>query len=147
MTSRSLKIVITLALIVGGVGLLFYSSLAETVSYYKHVDEVMAGPETWVDKDLQVHGFVEPGSIHRRIEQQVTKVDFVLENKGKRIAVRSDGAAVIPDTFKDLAEVVAKGRLQRGPNGEYHLETHEILAKCPSKYEENARTKSLAGAP
>ena len=36
------------------------------MQYYKYVDEVTAQPDTWKDKNLQVHGNVVPGSIGRK---------------------------------------------------------------------------------
>ncbi len=144
MQSKHLKIIATAALVLGGVGYLMASSLEETKAYYKHVNEVVGSTDKWMDKDLQVHGFVEVKSVKRRIENHKQKVDFVLENNGEKIVVKTDGRAVIPDTFKDSAEVVAKGRLVKGADGQVYLLAEEISAKCPSKYEENKRAKSLS---
>jgi len=143
MQSRTIKILLTLAVIGGGVGYLLFSSLKSDVTPYKHVEQVMVSPDTWTNRPLQVHGFVEPGSVHKRIEGQQQKTDFVLESKGKRLFVTT--IAPTPDTFKDTAEVVAKGKLTKHEDGRYVLEAHELTAKCPSKYEENRRSKSLAG--
>jgi cytochrome c-type biogenesis protein CcmE len=140
MQSRTLKILLTVAVIGGGAAFLMAASLDETVSYYKHVEEVMAAPDQWAGKSMQVHGFVEAGSLDERIEQQTTKRTFVLESKGKRIAVRHEGPK--PDTFKELAEVVASGTIAN-ESGEYVLTAHELTAKCPSKYDENQRTRTL----
>ena len=143
MQSRTLKILATIAVIGGGVGYLLASSIKSDVSYYKHVEQVMAEPDSWTDKPLQVHGFVEAGSVNKRIEGHQQKTSFVLESKGKRLAVTT--VAPTPDTFKDTAEVVAKGKLVRQDDGSYLLHADELTAKCPSKYEENRRSKSLAG--
>ena len=87
MQSRTLKILLTVAIIGGGVGYLLFSSLKSDVSYYKHVEQVMASPDKWTDKPLQVHGYVEAGSIDKRIEGHTQLTKFVLESKGKRLAV------------------------------------------------------------
>jgi cytochrome c-type biogenesis protein CcmE len=105
---------------------------------YKHVEELMRAPDAYVGKKMQVHGFVEAGSIDEKIVDQQMKRTFYLESKGKRILIRHAGAT--PDTFKDLAEVVADGTLVK--EGDAHvLEAEELMAKCPSKYEENQRTR------
>lgn len=143
MQSRTMKILLTVAVIGGGVGYLLFSSLKGDVSYYKRVEQVMAKPDSWTGKPLQVHGFVEAGSVNKRIEGHQQKTDFFLESKGKRLAVTT--VAPTPDTFKDLAEVVAKGKLVQQDDGSYLLHADELTAKCPSKYEENRRNKSLAG--
>ena len=117
--------------------MLIYSSLAEA-EYYKHVNEVTIEPARWVDKALKVHGFVEPGSIEEKIEGQATVRTFYLQYDGEHIRVKHVGPK--PDTFRDLAEVVAKGTLHSQPDG-VELEATELMAKCPSKYEEQKRTR------
>jgi cytochrome c-type biogenesis protein CcmE len=131
MNSRLLKVLLTVAVVVGGITLIVMSSQGD-VQYYKMVDELMAEPEAWAGKTLKVHGYVEAGSIKERIEGQQTKRDFVLESKGQRLRVEHIGPK--PDTFKDKSEVVAEGRVVE-KNGVYVLEAEDLMAKCPSKYE------------
>ena len=68
MKNKGLKIGLTslvLALTFGG---LLYTTMAEGTEYYKHVDEVMAQPDQWYGKKLQLHGFVVPNSIDEQAE-------------------------------------------------------------------------------
>ncbi len=122
---------ITAIILLGGLGLLVYASLKDA-QYYKMVDEVMAEPTRWTGKAMQVHGFVEPGSLEEEIVGQRTLRSFVLEKNGQRLLVRHQGPK--PDAFKDLAEIVAKGKLGV-ENGEYVFVANQLTAKCPSKYE------------
>jgi cytochrome c-type biogenesis protein CcmE len=46
--------------------------------------------------------------------------------------VQASYAGIVPDTFKDGAEVVVRGRL--GPEG-IQVIPNGVMAKCPSKYE------------
>lgn len=131
------KVLLSVAVIAGGGGMLIYSSLAEA-DYYKHVNEVVLAPDRWVEKNLKVHGFVEPGTINERIEGQATVRDFVLQYEGERIRVQHKGPK--PDTFRDLAEVVATGTLIAEADG-LRLRASELTAKCPSKYEEERRQR------
>jgi cytochrome c-type biogenesis protein CcmE len=139
------KILLSVAVIGGGIGMLIYSSMAEA-DYYKHVHEVSAEPERWSDKGLKLHGFVEAGSVDERIIEDATVRTFILEYQGERMRVRHKGPK--PDTFRELSEVVAQGRLVKQASGEYAgeylLEASELMAKCPSKYEEERR---VLGAP
>jgi cytochrome c-type biogenesis protein CcmE len=105
---------------------------------------VVGEPLKWKNKALKIHGLVEAGSIKEEIIAQKTHRTFVLEFQGKRIKVRNEGPK--PDTFRDLAEVVARGRLVE-ENGEYVFEASELIAKCPSKYEENQRTSTYGQPP
>lgn len=122
---------VTLGLLIGGVVYLFASSAGEAFEYYKHVDEVMAQPQEWEHKHLQVHGFVVPGSIYKRMDKEHQQVEYKFKavNCGKELDVVYAGT--VPDTFKDRAEVVVKGTLVDG----HKFEAREISAKCPSKYQ------------
>jgi cytochrome c-type biogenesis protein CcmE len=53
-------------------------------------------------------------------------------------------SGVVPDTFKDEAEVVLKGRLD---GTTFHTVPNGVMAKCPSKYEEaQASTFAVPGS-
>ena len=66
MTAKTIKILATTVVLVGALGGLMYTSLAEGTEYYKHVDEVMVDQAAWHGKKLQIHGHVVEGSIKRR---------------------------------------------------------------------------------
>jgi cytochrome c-type biogenesis protein CcmE len=51
------------------------------------------------------------------------------------VTVRYEG--VVPDTFKDDAEVIVTGTL--GSDGVF--QASDLLAKCPSKYEAEMKSK------
>ena len=104
---------------------LMYSTLSEGTEYYKHVDEVMKDPTAWQGKRLQLHGFVAD------LRQRPDSLDykFQVQNNGKVITARYTG--VVPDTFKNGAEVVLKGRLD---GDAFDVEPNGVMAKCPSKY-------------
>jgi cytochrome c-type biogenesis protein CcmE len=132
MTHRYMKIGITVGVIAAAFIGLLYVTLAEGTEYYKHVDEVMASPEQWQGKRLQLHGFVVTNSILVKPETQEYR--FKVQSNGKVIDASYEG--IVPDTFKDRpgeeAEVVLKGELT--PGG-FHVERNGVMAKCPSKYE------------
>lgn len=136
--SKVLPAVATLVIVVGGIGYLFYSSAGEAFEYYKHVDEVMAQPQRWEGKHLQMHGFVLPDSIKKRMDPQHQQIEYKFRaiNCGQEIEVRYAGT--VPDTFKDRAEVVVKGTLETG-----YFQASEISAKCPSKYSSAANAPSV----
>jgi cytochrome c-type biogenesis protein CcmE len=130
MSHKAARIGLTGLVLVLAFGGLLYTTLSEGTEYYKHVDEVMANPEAWQGKRLQVHGFAKdvrqkPGTLQYR---------FDVENNGK--VIRAYYTGIAPDTFKNDAEVVIKGSLQ--PDGSYIVNEDGIMAKCPSKYEPQA---------
>jgi cytochrome c-type biogenesis protein CcmE len=142
--NRTIKILLTVAVVGGAVAYLMTSSLNADVSVYKYVHELMVAPDDWVGKDVKAHGYVEAGSIQQSIDAHTQTTRFVLENKGQRLAVAT--TEPMPDTFKDLSEVIARGTIAKQTDGTYLLTASEIMAKCPSKYEENQRTRSATGA-
>lgn len=125
-----LRLVATFVILGGGVGWALYSTAGSAFEYYKHVDEIADQLASWQDKPLQLHGFVVPGSIQKRLdrERQQLEYKFLEINCGREVEVRFLGVA--PDTFKDGAEVVVKGSF----TGQ-RFQSSEIMAKCPSKYQ------------
>ena len=127
------KIVVSVVVVTGAVFFLLSRSMKEGAEYYKHVDEVMAAPDSLRDKKLQVHGHVVNDSIEqaRGTLQYRFRIESRPPRKAATISVVYTG--LVPDTFKSGAEVVAKGTLtadnvlQVFPDG--------IMAKCPSKYD------------
>jgi cytochrome c-type biogenesis protein CcmE len=99
------------------------------------VDEVMANRSAWEGKSLQLHGYVVPGSI--MVKSSTLEYKFKVQNNPARSSeagnvVEASYKGVVPDTFKDEAEVVLRGRLT--PEG-FHTDPNGVVAKCPSKYE------------
>src|SRR5688500_7312353 len=134
MSQRTIRIAISVVVVVGSLAGLLSMSLGETAAYYKHVDEVMATPEQWYDKNLQLHGHVVDGTIMRR--PNTLDYRFSVQSNGK--VVQATYTGVVPDTFKGGSEVVLKGRLS--PEGFAVQPRDGIMAKCPSKYDPASAT-------
>jgi cytochrome c-type biogenesis protein CcmE len=131
MRHKAVRIGLTsLVLILAFAGLL-YSTLSEGTEYYKLVEEVMVEPGKWQGKNLQLHGFVVPNSITRKRDS--LEYRFQVQSRDRSHVVPASYTGVVPDTFKDEAEVVLKGRLT--PEGAFHVAPDGVMAKCPSKYE------------
>lgn len=134
MKHKAVKIGLTSVVLAVAFGGLLYSTMGEATEYYKHVDEVMAQPEPWYGKKLQLHGYAKqvarkPNSLEYR---------FHVESNGHTVVATYKG--VVPDTFKNDAEVVLKGTLS--PEG-FVVAPNGVMAKCPSKYE----PQSVTGTP
>ncbi|SRR6187399_649389 len=128
-TSRALVSV----LIVGGtLTVLLARSVREDSQFYKHVDEVMNAPDAWYGKKLQLHGFV----VDKSISWVPEKLDYRFTVKNGDQTVSASYTGIVPDGFKDGAEVVLTGKLT--PAG-FVVAPGGVSAKCPSKYEEQKR--------
>jgi cytochrome c-type biogenesis protein CcmE len=149
MSAKTIKIGTTFLIIALAIVGLMYTTLSEGTEYYKHVDEVMANPQAWQGKRLQLHGFVVDGSLMQR--PNTLDYIFQVRSNDKVIAARYTG--VVPDTFKDGAEVVLKGRLDQNgrpvqghPTYEFAVEPNGVMAKCPSKYDPASTATGKAGS-
>ncbi len=126
------KFLIAGALILGSVCYLMFSGINDSTVYYYTVTELKAKPEL-AGRGLRLSGHVTPGSIKRNDAQ--AQVDFLVYDmsNGETIPVVYQG--IIPDTFKDNAEVVVEGTYDAFDEDETPFKATTLLAKCPSKYE------------
>jgi cytochrome c-type biogenesis protein CcmE len=145
MTHRYIKLGATSVVLVLAFSGLLWSTLREGAEYYKNVDEVMTDRQAWEGKKLQLHGYVVPGSIYRKrdsLEYRFKVRNTPARSGDEAVVVDAAYSGVVPDTFKDEAEVVLKGRLD---GGTFFTEPNGVMAKCPSKYE--AAEASLLDTP
>ena len=134
-SSNSVRIGIAVAVILGTIGWLAFTSYGANKSYYVTIPELgKMGDKAYVS-NLRVEGFVKPGSI----QQDGPHVTFVLNEfeshaakagTGREITVVYKGSEPPPDTFKDNAQALAMGTI--GRDGVFHATA--LQAKCASKY-------------
>ena len=119
------------ALIVVVIGTLVWMATAgmnETKTYYKTISELSEMKDQAYGKRLRVGGDVAAGSIQRVGNQ----VQFTLIQEGNTsLKVAYTGTDPLPDTFKDGAQALADGKLDK--DGVFRAS--KIQAKCASKYE------------
>src|SRR6187549_953117 len=101
------RIIVTGAVLTAAFGGLLWATLQDGTEYFKHVDEVVVNPSAWEGRVMQLHGFVVPGSIEWRPD--TFQYRFKVQNNGRVVTALYEG--IVPDTFKDEAEVVLRGRL------------------------------------
>jgi cytochrome c-type biogenesis protein CcmE len=135
MTHRYIKIGLTGFILLAAFTGLMWSTLRDGTEYFKYVDEVLPQRQAWEGKPLQLKGYVVPGSRMRKPDTlewrfKVQNNPARSDNPGGVVEVSYTG--IVPDTFKDEAEVVLKGQL--APDG-FHVVKDGVVAKCPSKYE------------
>ena len=121
-------VVIVLSLL----ALVVYSSKKMSL-YYLTVSELEARETEFANTRFKLAGKVVPGSIIHRDGNRTVEFEIRDPSDGDTASnnrtIRYSG--VIPDTFRDSADVVLEGEM--APNGIFIAET--MLAKCPSKYE------------
>jgi cytochrome c-type biogenesis protein CcmE len=127
MSHKAAKIGVTSLVLATVFGVLLYTTLGESMQYYKYVDEVVTSQSDWTGKKLQVHGYVVPGSIGKKRDRLEYRFD--IQRNGK--TMRAFYTGIVPDTFKDDSEVVLTGVLTKDG-----FMANDMTAKCPSKYDE-----------
>lgn len=143
MTHRYIKIAATVLVLGGAFSTMLWSTLREGTEYFKNVDEVIADQHAWQGKRVQLHGYVVPGTWVQK--PHTLDYKFKVQNNPARGStpggvVEASYTGLLPDTFKDEAEVVLKGRLT--PTG-FHTDPNGVTAKCPSKYEAKSAAAGL----
>src|SRR5262245_16153188 len=110
-TRSALKIVATVIAVAGAVGALIYFSLDASAAYYMHVDEALARRSEFVNKRVQVHGFVVKDSIEQK--PGTLEYRFRIQTRPPRAAGEMTAfyTGLMPDTFKSESEVVAEAVL------------------------------------
>jgi cytochrome c-type biogenesis protein CcmE len=136
MTHRYIKIAATAVVLGSAFGFMMWTTLRDGAEYFKHVDEVVSQRASLQGKKVQLHGYVIPGS--RLTKPNTLEWRFKVQNNpirsgepGQVMSVSYTG--IVPDTFKDEAEVVLRGELTA--DGGFHTDPNGVVAKCPSKYE------------
>jgi cytochrome c-type biogenesis protein CcmE len=121
------KFAALIVVVVGTLGWLATTGMNETKTYYKTISELGQMGDQAYGKRLRVGGDVESGSIQRAGNQ----VQFVLLQDKLKLKVAYMGTDPLPDTFRDGAQALADGKLDK--DGVFRAA--KIQAKCASKYE------------
>ena len=129
MNSKYVRVGLTTCVLVLAFGGLLWSTLRAGTE--------MTQPADWYGKKLQLHGYVVPDSIMRKRDS----LDYRFQVQSKGAVIPASYTGIVPDTFKDEAEVVLKGTLT--PSG-FAVDPNGVMAKCPSKYEAKPGTAGAA---
>lgn len=133
-------------LVVMGVAILgiVLTGIDNAAVYSKSVEQLLKEKDRFESRNVRVVGTLVRGSLMRRNEP--CEYRFRLYKGTSELSVQYP-QCIIPDTFRDVpevdVEVTAEGRLQK--DGTFLA--HQIMAKCPSKYDMKDRKQSGQQAP
>ena len=130
----TLMVIASGSIVLAAVGYMIFSSVSDgsALEYFLDVHKAVAEPAKWQGRRLRMRGNVIKGTIQKK--KSSLDYRFAMFSKGKWVEVSYKG--LVPDTFKDCAEIVVKGRLLA--KGLFEADT--LTAKCPSKYDAKQRT-------
>ncbi|MDD5308963.1 MAG: cytochrome c maturation protein CcmE [Deltaproteobacteria bacterium] len=134
---KLVKIAVSVALVAGAL-VYFANSWGESgaMVYYKTVDEVIAGADRFEGRPVRVNGTLVAGSVKQ--QPGTDRFRFKIAKRGQELDVTYAG--IIPDAMQDGRELIVQGVL--GPDRRSFAAT-EIMTKCPSKYEAEAKARSV----
>jgi cytochrome c-type biogenesis protein CcmE len=121
------KFAVLIAIVIGTLVWLATAGMSDTKTYYKTIQELAQMGDRAYGARTRVGGDVESGSIQHAAKE----TRFVLVQDKLRLNVAYSGTDPLPDTFKDGAQALADGKLDK--DGVFHA--NKIQAKCASKYE------------
>lgn len=124
-----LKYLLGAVVIFGVIAYLIFFGLTQTSQWSVPVGELLARGDSAVGQGARVSGQLEANSVQKDVK--ANKIAFVLTDGTNRLPVIYSG--VVPDTFERAVEVVAEGKL----NADGSFTASNILARCPSKYDES----------
>jgi cytochrome c-type biogenesis protein CcmE len=121
------KFAALIAVVIGTLVWLAFAGSGGSETYYKSIDELSQMGDRAYGARVRVGGDVAAGSIQR----VGGRVLFTLKQDTRTLQVAYAGIDPLPDTFRDGAQALADGRMDR--DGTFHAS--KISAKCASKYE------------
>jgi cytochrome c-type biogenesis protein CcmE len=130
----AVQILVSALVVGGGLTYLALAGFDDAMVYYKTVDELLGERAEFEGRPVRVNGLLVEGSVRAR--PGTDRFRFDLTKNGARLAVEFSG--ILPDSMLPGRELVVQGVLQPGAD---LLLASEILTKCPSKYEEEARAR------
>jgi len=141
---RSIGLLVGLLLMGGAILTVVFTGIDNAAVYSKGVDQLLSEKDRLKSRNVRVLGTLVKGTLVRRNEP--CEYRFKLTKGAKELQVHYP-QCIIPDTFRDIpgtdVEVTAEGKLQS--DGTFLA--HQIMAKCPSKYDMKQKSNSGYGAP
>ena len=116
-------------ILVATLGFVAFAMLNLFVDPYLSVDDVVADPDSYMGRTIQVKGAYQNGSLQTTIDN----VTLVIEGDTHTLTVLILGET--PNLI-DGQEIVAIGTLQEGNI----IHATEVLTSCPSRYEATTTT-------
>lgn len=123
-TNRKILVAVVVFILAGAY--LAYSGARSSMAYYLTVGEMLDRASALREADIRLNGAVDRGSIAR--DPVAGTLTFRVTDGTRAVTVRYRG--IVPDAFKESADVVVEGRF----DGRVFTAAR-LFAKCPSKFE------------
>ena len=105
---------------------LAYNGLKTYVNPYISVTQILAKPDRYVGRAIQVIGVADFDSV---VPKEGGIINFDITDEGNRLSVIFQGS--LPQNFDQSTQVVVIGSVTEAG----YIESDQLLVKCPTKYE------------
>jgi cytochrome c-type biogenesis protein CcmE len=129
---KTISIILTVLVVIGGLSYLMLSSFDDNVVYYKTVDELLDDASRFHGRSVRINGVLVPGSVQQK--PGTNQYRFQLTKRGKNLDIEYSG--ILPDSMREGSELIVQGVLNQQAT---FFAASEILTKCPSKHEARAQ--------
>ncbi|MBN2804118.1 MAG: cytochrome c maturation protein CcmE [Deltaproteobacteria bacterium] len=133
MKSQIVKTSIFLIIIASAVIYLLTTGFENSSIYYKTVEETLSQRARFEKQPVRVNGLLKHDSIKQI--KGTDKFIFTLKKNNSELQINYSG--ILPDNMTEGKELVVQGTLVPGKD---IFQASEILTKCPSKYEKEAKS-------
>ena len=124
-------VLVSISTVVIALGFLVYTGLSDNMVYYYIVDEFIQKAPVLDGETIKINGIVADNSI----QKSGMDYSFLIHGRSKdHVKIQYHG--VVPDTFRDGAEVVVEGTYDAK---DQVFQCTNVLAKCPTKYDAAAK--------
>jgi cytochrome c-type biogenesis protein CcmE len=140
---RSMGLLLTLLVMVGGLVGLFLVGFKEAAIYAMPVDQVLASTSKLAGRKIRVEGELVPGTLVKRdspceyrftVHPIPSQHALAAKDPKNQLAVRY-AQCVIPDTFRDMPGGGVQVTIEGSLSAEGHFQASQVFAKCSSKYD------------
>ncbi len=134
-----LYIVVPLVMISAGIAGIVLTGMKDNAIYSKPVDELIAQKAKFAGRPVRAEGNLVHGTLAKR--DTPCEYRFTITKNGVEVPVRFP-QCVVPDTFRDVPGMDVGVTVEGELRADNTFEATSVLAKCPSKYEMNDRTRN-----
>ncbi|MGA2528716.1 MAG: cytochrome c maturation protein CcmE [Acidimicrobiales bacterium] len=115
--------------IVAAIGFLVFKGITSAIVFFKTANEAVAQRVALGNSTFQLEGMVLPGTVHTVRAQAGTRVSFVVESSGVKVAVTNTGSP--PQLFQPGIPVIVVGHFVGSSD---RFASDQILVKHSNSY-------------
>lgn len=103
----------------------------ENIMYF-YMPSDLTNEKISLEKPLRLGGYVEKGSLKKRLIKNKQEITFIITDRQKKVVVLYEG--ILPDLFREGQGIIAEGKIIKTKENAFFLKATTILAKHDETY-------------